>query len=119
MMTHLPPSLSCSECDKKFVYASNLNIHKKRHQGILNKICKLCNKGYSTIGSLSNHIIENHFAKFHCEVPGCTTYTSSKKSYEKHLKRIHKKDDPVLIKKLIKNLEKLKPDFQQFKYVSK
>ena len=117
MMIHLPPSFSCLECDKKFVYAANLNVHKKRHQGILNIICKFCNKGYSTKDSLRSHTIFNHFAKFHCEVTGCSTTLSSKSHYKKHLKTIHKKEDQILIKKLIINLEKLKPNFQQLKFV--
>ena len=117
IMNHLPPSFSCSECDMKFVQASNLKIHKKRHQGILNKICNLCNKGYSTNDSLRNHIIIKHFAKFHCEVTGCSSIISSKPHYKTHLKTIHKKDDQVLIENLLNNLEKLKPNFEQLKYI--
>ena len=117
MVSHLPPSRSCSECDKKFVQVGKLNNHKKHHQGILNEVCKLCNKGYATKSALTTHIIENHFAKFHCEVTGCSSIKSSKSKYKFHLKTFHKKDDQVLIGNLIKNLEKLKPNFQQLKYV--
>ena len=117
MMNHLPPSFSCSECKKKFVYACDLNNHKKLHQGILNEICKLCNKGYATKSGLYDHIISNHFDKLHCEVKGCSTILSSKKGYKFHLKTIHKKDDQVLTGNLIKKLEKLKSDFLQLKYV--
>ena len=117
MMNHLPPSYSCSECDMKFVQAGHLNAHKKLHQGILNEICKLCNKGYATKDGLSKHIIRNHFAKFHCEVTGCSSFLSIKSNYKIHLKTVHKKDDQVFIRNLIQNLEKLKPDYQQLKYV--
>ena len=117
MMSHLPPSFSCLECDKKFVYAGDINNHKKLHQGILNEVCKLCNKEYATKGGLTIHVIEKHFAKFHCEVTGCSSITSSKSRYKFHLKKVHKKDDQVLIENLIKNLEKLNPNFQQMKYV--
>ena len=117
MMTHLSPSLSCSECDKKFLQASHLKTHKKLHQGILNEICKYCNKGYSTKVGRSDHIITNHFAKFHCEVTGCSTIISSKSKYKRHLISVHKKDDQVLIENLLKDLDKLKPNFQQLKYV--
>ena len=117
MMIHLPPSFSCSECDKKFVLAGDLNKHKKRHQGILNEICKLCNKGYATKTALTNHMIQRHFAKFHCEVTECSSINGSKSKYKRHLKTVHKKDEQVLIENLIKNLEKLKPNFQQLKYV--
>ena len=117
IMIHLPPSFSCSECDKKFVYASNLRNHTKIHQGILNEICKLCNKGYATNAGLSNHIIRYHFAKFHCEVTGCSSILSSKSDYKRHLKTMHKKDDQLLIGNLIKKLEKLKPNCQQLKFV--
>ena len=116
MMNHLPPSFSCSECDKKFMQAFNLNVHKKLHQGILIEVCKLCNKGYATKGGLSNHIIQRHFAKLHCEVKGCSIITSSKSDYKNHLKKVHKKGDQVLLEKLIEDLEKLKPNFQQLKY---
>ena len=117
MMNHLPPSLSCSECDKKFVQAGYLKTHKKRHQGILNEICQLCNKGYATKSGLSNHIVCDHFDKFDCEVTGCSSIISSKSRYKFHLKTVHKNDDQVLIENLLIHLEKLKPDFQQLKYV--
>ena len=116
MMNHLPPSYSCSECDKKFVQIGHLNVHKKLHRGILNEICKLCNKAYPTKVGLSEHIIVNHFAKIHCEVPGCSSALSSKSFYKVHLKAMHKKDE-LLIENLIKNFEKLKPNFQELKYV--
>ena len=117
MLNHLPAAFSCSKCDKKFVYAFNLNAHKKLHQGILIESCKLCNKGYATKNGLKEHIISNHFAKFLCEVTGCLSIKSSKSNYKIHLKTVHKKDDQVLIENLIMNLEKLKPNFQQLKYV--
>ena len=117
MMIHLPPSFSCSVCDKKFVYASNLNIHKKLHEGILKEICRLCNKKYASKQTLSNHITLNHFPEFHCEVAGCLSVIGCKSKYNKHLKTVHKKEDQVLIENLVINLKKLKPNFEQFKYV--
>ena len=117
MLSHLSPAFSCTECDMKFVHAGNFNVHKKRHQGILNEICKTCNKGFATKVSLSDHIIHNHFAKFNCEVTGCSSVLSSKSYYKKHLKAVHKKDDQVLIEKLIVILKNFKPNFQQLKYV--
>ena len=117
MVIHLPPSFSCSECDKKFVRATHFKTHKKNHQGILNEICKLCNKGYTTKNGLNDHIILNHFAKLHCEVAGCLSTLSFKSDYKKHLKTVHKNEDQILIENLLINLEKLKPNFQQFKYV--
>ena len=82
MMYHLPPSLSCPECEKKFVQAGELNKHTKLHQGVLNEVCKLCNKGYASKVGRSNHIVLNHFAKFHCEVTGCSSIISSKSHYK-------------------------------------
>ena len=116
MMTHLPPSFSCSECAWKFVYAGTLNRHKKFHRGILNEICKFCSKGFATKGSLNNHIIQKHFVKFPCEVDGCSSTFSTKRYYKIHLKSVHKKGDQVLIGKLLEKVEKLKPNFQQLKY---
>ena len=117
LMSHLSPLFACSECDKKFVHAYNLKTHKKLHQRILNQICELCNKGYATKNGLSKHIISNHFAKLRCEVTRCSSALSSKPNYKFHLKTMHKKGDQVLIGKLINNLDKLKPNFQQLKYV--
>ena len=117
IMTHLPPSFLCSECGKRFVLAGNFKSHTKLHQGILNKICKLCNKGYATKVGLHSHIIMKHFAKLKCEVTGCLSTLSSKSNYKVHLKTIHKEDDQVLIENLIINLDKLKPNFQELKYV--
>ena len=117
MMIHLPPTFTCSVCDKKFVHAGNLIAHKKLHRGVLNEICEVCNKEYATKVSLSHHKIQRHFAKFHCEVTGCTSVLCSKSYYKFHLKTMHKKDDQVLIQKLLISLEKLKPNYQQLKYV--
>ena len=117
MMTHLPPLFACSKCDKKFVYASNLKLHLMRHAGILNKVCKYCNKGYSTKASLSSHIRSQHFSKLHCEIPNCLDKTGVKNSYKKHLKTVHKSYDKNIIEKLLNDLEKLKPDFKKMKYV--
>ena len=116
-MSHLPPSFSCLECGKKFMQASNLKTHMKIHQGVLNEVCKYCNKGYATKNGRSDHIIQRHFAKIHCEVTGCSSLLSFKSKYKKHLKTVHKKDDQVLIESLLIKLEKLKPNFQQLKYV--
>ena len=117
MMSHLPLTFFCSECDKKFVRAGDLKNHKKRHQGILNEICKLCNKRYATKSQLNNHIVRDHFAKFNCEVTGCPSFLSCKSYYKFHLKTVHKRDDQVLIESLLINLQKLKPNLQQLKYV--
>ena len=117
MMTHLPPLFCCSECDRKFVYVCNLNTHKKLHRGILNEICKFCNKGFPTKDSLSGHIITKHFVKLVCEVDGCSSTFSTKGYYKRHLKSVHKKNDQVLIGKLLEKVEKLKPNHQQLKYV--
>ena len=117
MMTHLPPSFACSECEKKFVRDADLQIHKKLHQGIHNEICKLCNKRYVSGSALRSHIILNHFAKYRCEVTSCSSIFSYKASYKNHLKTAHKKDDQVLIGNLLISQEKLKPNFQQLKYV--
>ena len=116
MMTHLPPSFPCSECDRKFVYDCDLNKHNNLHRGILNEICKFCNKGFPTKGSLSHHIITKHFVKLVCEVAGCSSTFNTKTRYKTHLKSVHKKDDQVLIGKLLEKVEKLKPNHQQLKY---
>ena len=117
MKTHLPPSFACSKCPKKFVHPGNLNNHLKIHAGILNEVCKICNKGYTTKDSLTKHIKENHFSKMHCEIPNCGFKCGSKSEYRNHLKITHKHLDKNMIEKLLKDLEKLKPDFQMMKYV--
>ena len=74
-------------------------------------------KGHATKGGLSIHIILNHFTKFHCEVTRCSSILSSKSKYKFHCKTVHKKYDQILIGDLLIKLEKLKPNFQQLKYV--
>ena len=71
MMLHLPPSFACSKCPKKFVQASNLKYHLKVHAGILSEVCKICNKGYSTKGSLSYHIILKQLSTSQCIFEKC------------------------------------------------
>ena len=113
MMFHLPPSFACSKCDRKFVKSYDLSRHLQRHAGILNEVCKICNKGYSIKDSLRNHIIHQHFSKMHCEVDNCSYKTGWKPYYKKHLNGMHKN----MIENILKNLEKMKPDFRKMKYV--
>ena len=87
-----------------------------RHAGILNKVCKNCNKGYSTKDSLKAHILLEHFTKIHCELPDCSYKTGAKSDFKKHLKTTHWKIDSNLIQKLIEKIDKLKPDFEKMKY---
>ena len=117
MMIHLPPSFACTQCDKKFVYSSNLRTHLKGHAGILNEVCKICNKGFSTKQSLTDHTIYQHFSKLHCEIPNCLSKFALKSNYKYHLTAVHKKVDKEILENLLEELEKLKPDHQQLKYV--
>ena len=117
MMTHLPPSFACSKCYKKFVEAGNLKTHFKTHAGILNEVCKICSKAYSIKCVLKTHIIRQHFSKMYCEVPDCSYKTGSKSDFKRHLKKHHQYSDKNMIEHLLKDLEKLKPDFQKMKYV--
>ena len=116
MITHLPPSFACPKCPKKFVHAATLKNHLKRHAGILNQVCKFCSKGYSTKQTLTCHIVHQHFTKLHCEVPNCTFKSGGKRHLEEHLRR-RKHFNQSTIDKLIKDLDKLKPDFEKMKYV--
>ena len=116
MSVHLSPSFACSKCNTKFVDAWTLKMHLKRHQGILNEVCKHCNKGYSTKISLTSHISYEHFAKMCCEIPNCSYKTGYKGHYKTHLKRSHKYSDRNLVQKLLDDLEKLKPNHQLLKY---
>ena len=115
--SHLPPSFSCSKCDKKFVFAFTLKNHEKLHRGVLDELCKHCKVGFSTKASLSAHIIKKHFVQLHCEVNGCLKTFDLKFTYQEHLKKFHKKDDQVLIENLLSKVEKLKPDHKLLKYV--
>ena len=117
IIVHLPPSFACSKCPKKFVHACNLKDHLNIHAGILNEVCKICNKGYSTKGGLTTHIVYQHFSKIHCEVPNCSFKSSAKNHLKRHLKNVHKKVNPYLIEKLIEKIDKLKTNFQMMKYV--
>ena len=116
MMTHLPPSFACSKCPKNFVYANSLKGHFKIHAGILNEVCKICNKGYLTKSALTNHTLLQHFPKIHCEITNCS-FKSIKNKFKQHLKTVHKKINPNLIENFTEKLRKLKPDFQMMKYV--
>ena len=117
MKIHLPPSFACSKCDRKFVRAGSFKTHLKVHAGILNEICKICNKGYSTQDSLRTHIMLQHFSNIHCEIPGCLYKTGFKSNYKKHLKGTHKNINKNVIEKLIEKLRKIRPDYRNLKYV--
>ena len=117
MNSHLPPLFACSICEKKFVRSGDSKQHLKRHAGILNNICKFCNKGYSTADSLIIHITLQHFKKFHCEIPKCSLKTGRKGHYKTHLKIVHWNENNQVLANVIEKVEKLKPDLQKLKYV--
>ena len=117
MMIHLPPTFACSKCDRKFVQGFTLKSHLKIHAGILNEECKICNKGFSSKTSFSQHIIQQHFTKLHCEIAGCSHEVGSKAGFKNHFKKVHKKVDENFLQNLMEKLGKLKPDFQKLKYV--
>lgn len=102
--------------EMKFIYAG-ITARKKLHVIVLSEICKTCKKGFPNQIALKIHVIRFHFSKLHCEVSNCSSNFNSKRVYKQHLKSMHKKDDQGLIKKMVKKVIKLKPDFEQLKYI--
>ena len=82
-----------------------------------NKICKICNKKYSTRSSLKTHISLAHFSKIHCEALNCAYKTGLKVNYKRHIKIMHSEMDQDFIGKLYKKIDELKADYVNFKYV--
>lgn len=117
LKVHLPPSYSCTKCDKKFVYAGALRGHLKQHDGILNAVCKHCSKRFTSTAHLGAHITREHFEKIPCAVPGCVASFRGKGCYKDHLRNVHNDVDTVLIGILLNMAKLLKPDHQKLKFV--
>ena len=47
------PHFLAQSVTRNLCMLATLQKHKKLHQGILNEVCKLCNKGYATKGGLT------------------------------------------------------------------
>lgn len=88
-------TFSCSECDKKFIYRSELNAHLKRHQGIplpRNIMCDICSKAFSTRRDLERHLTVHTGEKpYKCHV--CSKCFSQEVNMQVHLK-IHSGERP-------------------------
>lgn len=79
-----------------------LNISKKTKNEENNKkknICYICNKSFSTLGNMRNHIktIHENNRPFKCKYPGCNKEYSIESRYEVHL-RTHKGEKPFICK---------------------
>ena len=117
VMSHIPLSFACSKCPRKFTQSDSLKRHLKTHAGILNEICEICKKGFSTKETLSMHIILQHFTKLDCEIPNCAYKSGLKVNYKRHLRTKHRDLDQNLMEKIIEKIDKLKIDFPNLKYV--
>lgn len=48
----------CSQCDEKFLYKEQLNIHQNRHNNIFHK-CPECGKRFLIKSNLTKHILSH------------------------------------------------------------
>lgn len=62
----------CQECDEKFIYKEQLNIHRNRHKNIFHK-CPECDKRFLIKSNFTKHI-QIHSGNIECIVIHCLQY---------------------------------------------
>lgn len=59
-------SFACDQCDKSFIHSYLLEQHKEAiHQGIRSNICKICDKSFSKASGLRRHLLA-HTGRYNC-----------------------------------------------------
>ena len=87
---------SLNEQEKEFnISKSTKNEEKNKKKNV----CYICNKSFSTLGNMRNHIktIHEKNRPFKCKYPGCNKEYSIESRYEVHL-RTHKGEKPFICK---------------------
>jgi uncharacterized Zn-finger protein len=75
----------------------NSNLSFKEDSDKKQNICSICNKPFSTLGNMRNHIMSIHknIRPFKCSYPGCDKKYSIESRYQVHL-RTHRGEKPFL-----------------------
>lgn len=98
---HLPPTFSCSICDKKFHQKSQAKTHEKQvHEKIRPYKCDECDASFSQPKHLENHQNTHSGLKpFICDHDGCDFAAASPDTLRGHKKRHHVEEYSKTMKK--------------------
>lgn len=92
---HSEKSGQCSVCLKTF---SDLEEHMRKHTGEKPYVCKLCDQGFATKRSLTQHTAFKHenVAKFKCSIGECARTFPTAMMLEFHLLKQHTNNTPYV-----------------------
>lgn len=92
---HSERSGQCSVCLKSF---SDLEAHMRKHTGEKPFVCKLCDQGFASKRSLTNHMGFKHenASKFKCSIGECTRTFPTAMMLEFHLLKHHTNHTPYI-----------------------
>jgi len=77
---------TCEICEKKYLYASGLQLHSIRHSAVKPYVCTECPKRFYTDSELkSHHLVHSEYKQFCCFL--CDKSFKCKKSVLLHFKR--------------------------------
>ncbi|XP_044736701.1 zinc finger protein 595-like [Chrysoperla carnea] len=80
---------TCEICNKAFIMATHLELHKRIHSGEKPFVCKICEKSFRWKGSYKEHV-QYHENPFACEI--CDRIFKQKDSLTQHIQKIHSEE---------------------------
>ncbi|CAI2169220.1 13066_t:CDS:2 [Funneliformis geosporum] len=98
----------CNElgCEKSYVKAQSLMIHKRSHTGEKPYVCTIkdCGKRYSRLDSMKDHVRTHEGKLYKCDIPGCDKSYYYSSHYLRHRKihfveKIYKQKQKIVVKR--------------------
>ena len=86
--THLEKQIKCSNCDQRFSFNSELEIHKIKHSTEPSFKCTVigCNKEYFRKSELMAHMVSHVGPPIKCSQKGCSYEHTDKQYVKQHMK---------------------------------
>ncbi|CAL4096154.1 unnamed protein product, partial [Meganyctiphanes norvegica] len=98
----------CKDCNKKFMFKSDLTVHTYTHTGETGPTCNVCSKVFADKQTLKFHFMRHFEENKSIECPKCNSRFFKKKDLNMHLRK-HEKEDVEKQTRYLLNNEAFNP----------